>query len=131
MFGGSDGVARVFSISQKEVLQNLKGGGGSITDGLWAGDRAIIATSTGKVKVFHNRSEVASFSRHAGEAASLALHPGGDILASVGVDKSYIFYDLESSTVATQVYTDSGKLLFPGPRAPTYAFSSFYGRIPS
>ncbi|MCJ1380022.1 hypothetical protein MMC17_003125 [Xylographa soralifera] len=107
LLGGSVGVARVFSISQNEVLQTLKGGGGGITDGLWAADRAVIATSTGNVKIFDDGSEVSSFSGHAGKAASIALHPSGEILASVGVDKSYIFYDLESSKIATQVYTDS------------------------
>ncbi|MCJ1418665.1 hypothetical protein MMC32_005014 [Xylographa parallela] len=107
LLGGSDGVAGVFSVSQNEVLQTLKGGGGSITDGLWAADRAVIATSTGNVKIFDGGSEVFGFSAHAGKAASIALHPSGEILASVGVDKSYIFYDLESSKVATQVYTDS------------------------
>ncbi|MCJ1402752.1 hypothetical protein MMC11_005973 [Xylographa trunciseda] len=107
LLGGSDGVAGVFSVSQNEVLQTLRGGGGAITDGLWAADRAVIATSTGNVKVFNAGSEVSSFSGHAGKAASIALHPSGEILASVGVDKSYIFYDLESSKIATQVYTDS------------------------
>ena len=109
LLGGSDGVAAVFSVSHSEVLQTLKGGGGGITGGLWAADRVVIATSTGNVKVFDDGSEVSSFSGHAGEAASIALHPSGEILASVGIDKSYIFYDLEASKIATQVYTDSGK----------------------
>ncbi|MCJ1407491.1 hypothetical protein MMC19_001562 [Ptychographa xylographoides] len=107
LFGGADGVAGVYSIAQQEVIQTLRGGGGNITDGLWAGSRAILATSRGTVKVFDGASELSSFYIHAGEATSIALHPSGDILASVGVDKSYVFYDLESLTVAIQIYTDS------------------------
>ena len=109
LFGGADGVAGVYSIAQQEVIQTLRGGGGNITDGLWAGSRAILATSRGTVKVFDGASELSSFYIHAGEATSIALHPSGDILASVGVDKSYVFYDLESLTVAIQIYTDSCK----------------------
>ena len=113
LLGGSDGTAGVFSVSQNEVLQTLQGGGGGITDGLWAADRAVIALSTGMVKIFDDGSEVSSFSGHAGKATSVALHPSGEILASVGVDKSYIFYDLETSKIATQVYTNSGKYSTP------------------
>lgn len=109
LLGGSGGVAEVVSVSQKKVIQTLKAGSGTVTDGLWAGDRVVLATSTGAVKIFEDDSEVASFTGHAGEASSIALHPSGEILASVGVDKSYIFYDLVSSAVATQIYTDSGK----------------------
>lgn len=69
----------------------------------------VLAMSTGAVKVFEDDSEVSNFTGHAGEATSVALHPSGEILASVGVDKSYIFYDLMSSTVATHIYTNSRK----------------------
>jgi hypothetical protein len=51
---------------------------------------------------------VASFTNHAGAATGLALHPCGDLLVSVGVDKSFVYYDLEKLTVISQVYTDSG-----------------------
>ena len=107
LLGGSDGSAGVFSKSQDKIVQTFKSEGGSITDSLWAGNRAVIATSSGSVKVYDNGSEM-SFSGHAGEATALAVHTSGDLLASVGVDKSYIFYDLTSSKVAFQVYTDSG-----------------------
>ena len=40
---------------------------------------------------------------------ALALHPSGDILASVGVDKNYTFYDLASSVQVLQISTDSRK----------------------
>ena len=109
LIGGSDGIAGVYSISQKRVVDALKGGGGSVSAGVWAGSKAIIATSAGKVKVFEGQQEVASFQTHAGTVTGLALHPSGDILASVGSDKSYVLYDLESSQVLKQGYTSSGK----------------------
>ena len=108
LVGGSDGVARIYSISNQKVVQALKGGGGAITDGLWVGSKAVISTASGKVKVFEAQKESASFSVHAGGASGLALHPSGDVLASVGVDKSYVLYDLEANKVLTQVYSNSG-----------------------
>lgn len=108
LIGGSDGIAGVYSISSQKSVQALKGGGGAITDGLWAGSRAVISTAAGKVKVFEAQQEVASFSVHAGEVSGLALHPSGDVLASVGIDNSYVLYDLEANAVLTQVYSNSG-----------------------
>ena len=108
LLGGIDGSAGVFSKDQGKIVQTLKGGSGGITDSLWAGKRAVVATTSGSIKICDKESEI-SFSGHAGEATALALHPSEDLLASVGVDKSYIFYDLTSSKIATQVYTDSGE----------------------
>lgn len=110
-----DGIAGVYSISEQLVLQSLKGGGGPITDAVWAGSRAVVATQSGRIKVFHGQEELTTFSSHVGKATGIALHPSGDILASVGDDKSYVLYDLEAMTPITQVYTDSGMR-----RAPPY-----------
>lgn len=111
LLGGQDGIARVFSIPQNKMVQEFGAGvGASITDTIWAGNKAIVSTSDGVVKVFENGSEIFSFSGHSGEVTALALHPSGEILASVGVDKGYIFYDLESSTQALQIVTNSGEL---------------------
>ena len=110
LLGGKDGSAGVFSISQSLLVQEFSAGS-SVTETLWAGSKAVVGTSAGTVKVFENGTESASFSGHAGEVTGLALHAGGEILASVGVDKSYIFYDLTTSTQVLQVYTDSGKLV--------------------
>jgi pre-mRNA-processing factor 19 len=119
LFGGSDGSAGVFSISQNKLVQELAVGS-PIADTIWAGSRAIIGTSTGIVKAFENGVEISSFSGHAGEVTALALHPSGDILASVGVDRSYIFYDLTSYTQALQISTDSCKTTHPA-RADLHA----------
>ncbi len=103
--GGSEGVVGVYSISENKVQQSFKAGS-SITDAVWYGEQPIVSTSSGAVKVFGDKE--ASFTSHAGSANGLALHPSGDILASVGVDKSFVFYDLPGSKAVTQVYTDSG-----------------------
>ena len=110
LLGGSGSTAEVFSISENEVVRTLVAGGGTISDGLWAGDRVIVSTTLGAVNIFEKDSTIASFPSHAGEATAVALHPSGEILASVGVDKSFVFYDLSSSTIATQIYTNSGTL---------------------
>ena len=85
--------------------------GSPVTSAVWAGKKAALGTATGTVKLFENDAEVSSFSGHAGEVTALASHPSGEILASVGADKSYIFYDLASSVQALQVFTDSGKIV--------------------
>lgn len=108
LVGGVDGIAGVYSISQNRVLQALKGGGGSITSSVWAASKAVISTSSGKVKIFEGQSEVATFENHVGEITGVALHPSGGIVASVGTDKSYVLYDLDTMTTSTQVYSDAG-----------------------
>lgn len=113
LVGGSDGVAGIYSLTDHKLLQSLNGGGGAITSGLWAGQRAVIATSIGRVKVFEAQKEVGSFSIHAGSVTAVALHPSGDILVSVGEDQSYILYDLQTLKVLSQVQSDSGKFLAP------------------
>ncbi len=106
--GGSEGLAGVYSLAQHQVLHAFKGGA-AITDALWSSSTALVGTAAGCVKLFDKATETASFSAHSGEVSALALHPSGEILASVGVDKSYVFYDLVSSLPITQVYTDSGQ----------------------
>ncbi|KAL8940180.1 MAG: hypothetical protein Q9211_002397 [Gyalolechia sp. 1 TL-2023] len=107
LVGGVDGKLGVFSIPDKAIIQEMNAGPGAVTDVLWLGDRMVASTSAGNVKIYEKEVEVSSFSGHAGEVTALAVHPSGDILASVGVDKSYIFYDLTSNTIATQVLADA------------------------
>ncbi len=109
--GGVNGAAGVYSISQQKVIQHLQTGDGGVTDTLWWGAKAIISSSDGSVKIFENGSEVKSLRSHSGEITAMALHPSGDILASVGVDKSYVLYDLSELKTVSQVFTDSGKYI--------------------
>ncbi|KIW20981.1 hypothetical protein PV08_01560 [Exophiala spinifera] len=104
---GHDTNATVFSLSQNRPLQLLNGGSGKVTSGVWAQDNAVIATSTGVVKVFEAEKEVASFSTHGGSVNGIALHASGSILASVGDDKTYTLYDLEGNQKLTQIQSDS------------------------
>ena len=108
LLGGTEGKAGVFSISGNKMTEEFSVGS-PVTSALWAGGKAVVATSTGTIKVFENGTEMATLSGHAGEVSDMALHPSGEILASVGVDKSFIFYDLQTSTQALQVGTTSGK----------------------
>lgn len=108
LVGGVDGVVGVYSLSQKSVVQTFKTDG-PVTDATWAGSKAVVGSSTGSVKIFENGAEVASFSSHAGEVTAVTVHPTGDIVASVGVDKSYVLYDLATNTVASQIFTDACK----------------------
>ncbi|KAL9608334.1 MAG: hypothetical protein Q9167_006823 [Letrouitia subvulpina] len=107
LLGGNDGLAGVYSVSQRTLLQKLKVGGHAVTDALWAGNRAVLATSGGSVSMFEDGVEVATLTAHAGEVTALAVHPSEEILASVGEDKTFVFYDLTSSTPVKQVQTSS------------------------
>lgn len=109
--GGSDGIAGIYSLPDNKILMVLKVGGGAITDSVWYGDQPVISTSSGVVKVFNDGQEAAAFTSHAGAANALAMHPSGEILASVGADKSFVFYDLVTAKPVTQVYTDCGSYL--------------------
>ncbi|KAI9831349.1 MAG: hypothetical protein M1819_005123 [Sarea resinae] len=107
LLGGSDGIAGVYSLSQNKLVNVLKVGNGAITDALWWGNKAVVSTAAGSIKIFDNGSEVAAFSSHAGAVTALALHPSGELLASAGVDSSYIIYDLAELKTVSQVFTDS------------------------
>lgn len=109
LVGGATGTAGIFSVSRNTILHELfeVGSVGGVTDSLWAGNLAVFATSSGVVKIFENGSEVSSFHKHAGRVTALALHPSKAILASVGVDKSYVLYDLTTSAPAMQIFTNS------------------------
>ena len=80
-----------------------------VTGSTWAGAKVIFTTAKGTVKIFDSGTEVASFLDHAGPVTGLSVHPSNEILATVGSDKSFIFYDLVNLQRATRVYTNSGK----------------------
>ena len=109
LLGSSNGSIEVFSLSDTKAIHTYEGDGSAITDAIWSGSRAIVASSTGTIRVFDEDRETSSFTQHAGEATAVAIHPSGHILASVGIDKSIVFYDLSAAVVATQIFTDSGK----------------------
>ncbi|KAJ5098685.1 hypothetical protein N7532_005686 [Penicillium argentinense] len=109
LIGGADGVVGVYSLTEKSVVQTLKTDG-PVTGVTWAGDKAVVGSSTGSVKVFDNGNEVASFAAHAGEVTAVTVHPTGDIIASVGVDKSYVLYDLSTNSVVAQIFADAALL---------------------
>ncbi|KAK4039385.1 hypothetical protein C8A01DRAFT_47107 [Parachaetomium inaequale] len=104
--GGLDGKLDIYSIQANTVERSLDVGE-PVTATAWTGSKVILATSKGSVKVFDSGSETASFQVHAGAVTGLSVHPGGRLLASVGVDKSFVFYDLETLQHVSRGYTDA------------------------
>lgn len=109
MLGGTDGVAGVYSVRDGNITSTMKSEGAAISNGIWAGDKIVISTTSGAVKIFEGQNEISNFQAHSGSVTALTLHPSGDIFASASDDKSYVIYDIESSKVLTQVFTDSGR----------------------
>ncbi len=113
LLGGADGVGAVYSFPGQETTYLLQAGSGTINDSICSIDReplSILAMSTGEVKLFCQDREGAVLKAHAGSAAALALHPCGELLGSVGDDKSFVFYDLVKEVTISQVYTTARKL---------------------
>ncbi|KAF1968179.1 Prp19-domain-containing protein [Bimuria novae-zelandiae CBS 107.79] len=106
LFGGADGVACVYSISQQKLVHTLKAGD-AVTTTKWWGKKAVVATSTGSVKIFDGEKEIVKLGSHAGAVTGLSLHPSGAIMATVGADKRFIFHDLSTFKPVSEVYTDA------------------------
>lgn len=106
LFGGTDGTLGAYSTVKNKLARQMEVEA-PVTDALWAGARAIAANSIGDIHIFDD-AEHTHFSMHEGAINALALHSSGDILASVGDDKAFGFYDLSSSTKALRIATDSG-----------------------
>lgn len=107
--GGLNGDAAVYSVEADNVERTVPVNE-PVTDTLWAGSKVFFATSQGNIKVYEAGNEVGSLSEHAGPANGLSLHPSGDLLASVGTDKSIVFYHLETMKRVSRAYADSCKL---------------------
>lgn len=85
--------------------------GSPIMETVYAEPNLVFGTSKGEVKIYTTAGvQLASFSEHAGAVTGLALHPGGVILVSVGLDKSFAYYDVTAFRTVLRRYTDSCKL---------------------
>lgn len=109
LVGGADGSAGIHSISQNKQLHALEGAKGQITDTVWWDSRVIISTSSGQILIFEDGSRMASLGVHAGSTTAMALHPSGEILGSVGEDRSFAFYDLSTLKPVMHVHGESGR----------------------
>lgn len=108
--GGLNGDAAIYSVEADNVERTIAVGE-PVTDTLWAGSKVFFATSQGNVKVYEGGNEVGTLSEHAGPASALSLHHSGDLLASVGTDKSIVFYHLETMKRVSRAYADACKFL--------------------
>lgn len=106
--GSVQGDVAVYSLKEGKTERTLHIGE-HVTGSIWTDNKVIFSTLKGSVKVFADGSEVASFKEHAGPVTAISLHPGRDIVASVGLDKSFVFYSLNALARVSRMYTDSGK----------------------
>ncbi|KAL8343090.1 hypothetical protein RB598_004440 [Gaeumannomyces tritici] len=108
--GALSGDLAVYSLEGKKVERTIPVGE-PITDVIWTDSKVVLGTAKGTVKIIDSGSEVASFADHAGGVTAVALHPGGDIVASVGADRGIVLYQLSTLKKIFQASTDSGKSL--------------------
>ncbi|KAF2666561.1 cell cycle control protein cwf8 [Microthyrium microscopicum] len=108
LYGSESGLAYIYSTDDSSAA-HLMDCGSRVTDGLFWESKAIFSLANGHIKIFESGDWIATQTIHAGPATGIALHPTGTILASVGLDKSYVLYDLTSSTLKplARVFTDS------------------------
>ena len=118
LVGAGYGATGIYSLPQGQLMYTLHGGHGSVTDHLWWGTQPIVATTSGEVVIYQDASPMARFESHAGRVTAVALHPSGDLLASVGVDRSYVFYDLTRLQPISQISVDAGGWLDPSAPPP-------------
>ncbi|EME47540.1 hypothetical protein DOTSEDRAFT_69479 [Dothistroma septosporum NZE10] len=104
--GDSDGAMAIYDLQAGAFTTRSNLGAGAILAGGWCNDKPTVATSSGVVAIAEEGAIKAKFHQHAGAATAVAGHPSGEILVSVGVDKSYVLYDVHASKVATQVHGD-------------------------
>ncbi|KAF4119817.1 pre-mRNA-processing factor 19 [Geosmithia morbida] len=104
--GGLKGDLAMYLFDSDKLGQQLSVGE-PVTASLTTEIGVVCATAQGSVKVYQGDSLTAEASEHAGPATGLSLHPAGQILASVGSDKSIVFYDLASTKRISRAYTDS------------------------
>ncbi|CAH0015733.1 unnamed protein product [Clonostachys rhizophaga] len=103
---GLQGGSATFSIDDEKVEAEFAVNE-PVTNTAWAGSKIVFGTAQGSVKVFDSGNEVAQATEHAGPVAAVSVHPSGAILASVGGDKSIVFYELETLKRVSRAFTNS------------------------
>ncbi|KAK3681067.1 hypothetical protein B0T22DRAFT_502547 [Podospora appendiculata] len=104
--GGLDGILDIYSLSNNEVERSLEIGE-PVTGTVWVENKIILATAKGAVESYFNGQLTNAFREHSGPITGLSVHPGGRIVASVGTDKSFAFYDSDAGARVSRVYTDT------------------------
>lgn len=107
VLGGKTGEAYLVSVPKGKIVNKYQIEG-AVTDIVSPGSKVVLASTKGLICVYDEANLVSEFTQHAGKVAAIAIHPSGDILASVGEDKSIVLYDIPGAQVATQIFTNSG-----------------------
>ena len=112
--GGTDGSACIYSFPKQETVRMFDVGDSAINDLIslesGSGLRCAAASADGSVRIFENDTNIDEYSAHFGNVSALSAHPAGELIASVGEDKSFVMYSIIQKKVLSQVYTDSGKI---------------------
>ncbi|KAJ6779988.1 hypothetical protein PWT90_06872 [Aphanocladium album] len=104
--GGLQGQAAIYAVAADSLEREIPVGEPA-TSTLWTGSKLIFGTSNGGLKVFEGGNQVAAASEHSGPTTGLSVHPSGDIIASVGADKSLILYELASLKRVSRTFVDA------------------------
>ncbi|KAF2859967.1 cell cycle control protein [Piedraia hortae CBS 480.64] len=102
--GDSDGTIGVYDLPAQTFTTRCSLGSGAVLDGTWAHNKAVVATESGAIVVTQDGAVQAKLHQHAGPAVAVATHPGGEIVASIGADQSYVLYNIHDSKTLTQTF---------------------------
>jgi len=109
---GNNGTAEIYSVSQGQHTNSFapldqKAATGLLSDGLWSGDSIIVASRAGTIELRGAANAICR--QDSTDVAAIALHPSGRILASAGLDKNIVLYDVQTMAVATRIHAESGE----------------------
>lgn len=105
---GLDGSIGIYSVVAQKLERSLRVDE-PVTAVVWVDTTIVVGTAKGTIKIFVGGKEEASMREHAGAVTGVAVHPSGQILASVGSDKTIAFYDLGSLSRVSRAHSNACK----------------------
>ncbi|KAG4301973.1 hypothetical protein PCK1_001949 [Pneumocystis canis] len=97
ILAASKNIIKIYCGMEETSTYSLKCDDGDITCGLWINELPAVAKSDGTICIYTSlNGDSKKISTHQNKVTAIALHPSGDILASVTVDGEWALHDLQN-----------------------------------
>lgn len=103
--GTTEGDVSVYAFDEGVQEQVIQITNHAITGVIRTDAKLIVSTDNGSVHVYQNGMKQAAVKAHIGPITGLAFQPAEDMFATVGVDKSFVFYSMLTGEKLRRVYT--------------------------